>query len=681
MEKTPNSERLYRIQMSLKRNKVNQRRKRAEVKRIQKTYEAQVQTYIYQLYVSALHIWEHINNTDDVSSETYLQNIKPQPTESEINEEISSTLAKIKDNPKQFIDSLSSTTHLERDDFIFLLSLFNFFWSKESIDLFLRFVTQVEGIIETGLSQCFLVFPCVQIYFISALKPVFENFGGSDDNLQFLLDSLLKYSSLIPSYLKDYIQMNQNKSALLCNSFLKPFIEHFTLFGISDPELYLFCSKELSSLLSQIEQYFNTTESQTFVEKLISNSKSIIVTPQETKLFEIYSHYTPTTLIDSSTLPKFGVPQTKSPLSYIPLSSTVPTTATSDSQRNAPTLTYYARKFLLETEIIHLEKEFPNAYEYFRQLIDLSSMDISIELESTFDQLVILLNSSHATINNICKMIEDELKVEEENQSEDPLIEIASYSSQFSYLNRIIEFNKLIAENSENETNFIMIQKALPNFLVENPPPENPYETKNFVEYFTNALNALQKINPNIKMNVTTNKNLHSLLVHQLRISQWINENKEIQEEERKMHKFLDEKRDELIDCHHLDFLEKYKINPQKKLKYFFEEFDKAFKCKMLFVRLDHIHAAYDVLTGLLQEAGIGEIGADQIVPFAILATVYANPEELTSTYVFLSRFVEPLLLVNSVVPHSHEYSLIQFLSSYQFLKEKLEEEEKKENN
>jgi hypothetical protein len=138
---------------------------------------------------------------------------------------------------------------------------------------------------------------------------------------------------------------------------------------------------------------------------------------------------------------------------------------------------------------------------------------------------------------------------------------------------------------------------------------------------------------------------------------------------------FLTDYKGALIDCHQQAFLQIYKENPAK-LELFFKEFRKGFDTQMPFSRIAHIHCAYQILSGLLQMQGIGEIGADQLVPFAIVATVSANPLGLASTSEFLTQFVEPLAACGSPVDHQQEYTVIQFMSTCQFLFDKMAEAE-----
>jgi hypothetical protein len=96
----------------------------------------------------------------------------------------------------------------------------------------------------------------------------------------------------------------------------------------------------------------------------------------------------------------------------------------------------------------------------------------------------------------------------------------------------------------------------------------------------------------------------------------------------------------------------------------------------MPFARIAHIHSAYQVLPGLLSMQGIDEVGADQLVPFSILATVYVNPLGLAATFTFFSQFIEPLSGFRSPISHQEEYSVVHFMSTYHYLTERMEEDQ-----
>lgn len=671
MEDLPINEKLYMLQLQLKRNRETKEQKKIELEEILGSYESQIRTLIYQLYKTANLIWAQVNSKAALmNGALFAEKKEPEFQKSADYNNITRKLNMIRENPKVFSDLTRDGYEFQKNDFMFILSVFNFCWSKESIDQFLDFISNLNDELKAKMSLCFLVSPCVQIFFISALKPIFETLNNGVGCAE-VLESLKKYSALIPDYLKTYINNFRNKSKFFYNSFLKLIIDNFVVFGISEPELYLYSKDKLEELKNELENYFGSENSNEFIESLLSSS-SICVIPKESKLIDIHPKYYPTTLVDSDTFSKYGINTDSGKLFFVPTVTILPSSNYSEPTTNKNSLSYYTRQFLMEAEIIQIETDSNSPIEWFQNLTDLSSFSVNSKLESIFGHLIEYLNDN-TTMDTIYKIVENELIIENKSQSEDPLKDISSYCSQLSYLNKILELEKSISNYSSNFLNFITIDNVIKNFFSTNIPPKDILESNVFIDYFQKALNYLNNTVPSLENDVITNRNLHSLLTQKCDIINWLNEDHEIKEEEEKLHKFLSEKKNLLIEYHQFSFLEIYKKEPEK-LKFFFEEFNKAFNCNMLFVRISHIHSAYEILSGLLQIQGMNEIGADQIVPFAILATVYANPKGLSSTYTFLLRYVEPLISSNSVIYHSQEYSLIQFLSTYQFLHTKMKE-------
>ena len=137
--------------------------------------------------------------------------------------------------------------------------------------------------------------------------------------------------------------------------------------------------------------------------------------------------------------------------------------------------------------------------------------------------------------------------------------------------------------------------------------------------------------------------------------------------------KIIHDESDYFISFNHQPFLDVY-CKDTSKLKLFFEEFDIAFKCKQPFEKIYHIHSSFQVLTCLLTLQGIGDIGADQIHQFSAIAMVFSNPFGLASTNEFLSKYISPLLTMYSHLDHAEEYSVVQFLSTFKLIIERMKE-------
>jgi hypothetical protein len=217
-----------------------------------------------------------------------------------------------------------------------------------------------------------------------------------------------------------------------------------------------------------------------------------------------------------------------------------------------------------------------------------------------------------------------------------------------------------VSTNARIYVNFLKVERFVRTLTIDRSSP--------FVDQYSAACQGLPDVVP--QPDYLVYRSLFSFVALSVQLELRVNNR------DQDLHDFLSGYRTALIDCHQQTFLQVYKDNPQK-LELFFEEFESGFDTQMPFLRITHIHCAYQILSGLLQMQGIGEIGADQLVPFAIVATVSANPLGLASTSEFLTQFVEPLAVCGSPVDHQQEYTVIQFMSTCQFLFEKMDEAEK----
>jgi hypothetical protein len=258
----------------------------------------------------------------------------------------------------------------------------------------------------------------------------------------------------------------------------------------------------------------------------------------------------------------------------------------------------------------------------------------------------------------VLQLLEAELDEDAQNATEDPLREMAAYSSQFSYIKRLTELVSQISENAKIYINFLKIQTFAEGI---------PKSDESFVTVYTAACEALPSVIP--QPDFLSYQSLFSIIAQRTGLELALSERDAQLQEFLRVHKAA------LIESQHQPYLQVYRDNPRK-LSLFMDEFARTFGTQMPFVRISHIHCAYQILSGLLQMQGIGDIGADQLVPFAILATVSANPPGLASTADFLATYVEPLSSCGSPVDHQQEYSVIQFMSTCKFLFDKMKEAE-----
>ncbi|OHT15331.1 hypothetical protein TRFO_42592 [Tritrichomonas foetus] len=375
-------------------------------------------------------------------------------------------------------------------------------------------------------------------------------------------------------------------------------------------------------------------------------------------------------------------------------------------------------RILINTDLIHVEKPVKNAYEYLETLADLTFLNENPIIEGDLDKLFNLFSQSPMTIEQFCEMIENEIKYENNNFDVDPLQNIAGYSAQFAQINKISEIVDEQINSAYCTSNYFIILEFLEKYILENPPPEDISESSIYVQYYDKAfaamlnenynqqnqihqkqlnqqeqsgqailksvdqleklgqLNEINLLNQNvqiIKPDFVTHRNFLSILVAKLDLMNKIKSDENVINKNNSSYEFMTKYKKELIDYNPHEFLTIYKKEPER-LNCFLEEFKLAFSTEIPFIMIDHIHNAYNTLVGLLQMQGMDEIGADQIVPFAMLGTAYANPDNLAIAAEFFSRFVEPLVTQYQIFDHAKEYSMIQFLSTFQFLQKKMED-------
>lgn len=844
-------DKLFQLQLRLKQNKVNQQRKRDEVKRLCQSYENQVYHLLYLLYNFSNHTWHQLNeqknyfvsntesNVKQKENNTYSDiflNISEIPTEPESklknngNTSFSDELSQLSADLKTFVNSnindsqSDSSFNFPIETFLLILTLFNFFWSRESSDLFTNFVKELEPNDSLKFIKCLIIHPSIQMFFITALKPIFYQISNSNEsqNLdlkQALLDSLIEFSPLIPSFLKtifaELTMPSEEKPKVFYELFLHNFLMNFSAFGIFHSEILLFHKDQINSLIDSLNEYFQKNDNpnkdqispEKFLESLFSSSQSICVIPNEERLMNVSKGYCPATLVDKRSLeyvrhhskskqqkdsPLKQIPL--SPIFYVPhspvqqnLSTHLTSRFTTDSAVNI------ASRILLKSDLIHIEdtekkttndtetnqkdkkenkneneNEIPVFYtessamkpfEYFEKIVDLSFSRVADpQVEVDLDKLESLVQEM--SLEELCQLIETELSMIEissnnaagddstfnnfdqdddivstltsATSANDPLQRISLYSTQFSLINKICSFLNSQITSSVDAANFLLVNKFVSNYVEKVHPPKDICKSNQFYSYYETAFNEMMNFNSqidgvnlnnmssvstdnlklnaqanvnnnpriaissvdlthsdrsrkwsNVQPNFVTHRNFHSCLCFKLDLFNRIKTEKEVIDEANNMKNFLIENRDKLIDCRQHKFLEIF-VNEPQRLKYFNDEFMIAFSTNMPFVRIEHIHQAYQSLIGLLQIQGMNEIGADQVTPFAMTATVIlmtsVNSDfvnELTYTYKYFSRYIEPFISNYNVLNHSEEYSLIQFLSNYQYLLQTMNEMKK----
>ena len=677
------AELLYNLQMLIKKDYVNHQKKVEEVQRLCCSYNKQIQSYMYSQYVSGIHIWTVLNS----ENKKIASNIPPEPTKINTNPDLMKCLWNLRKDPSKLIEMYGKQDKLTLNGFLMTLSLFSFCWSEEEADSVALFISQLPDDKSAELfCQCLLVHPLIQNYFILALKPVFKslqkkkNERNPKKNAHYLklklIKSLKKLSPILPEFFKFILKNTSGNRSLFYNVFLKNFIDYHLLFGIGEPDADICAKDDLSMLINSLSRYFDNEKSDELLEKICSNEQNsiICILPSEKKIQDIDVNYQSLTLLESRWLCEVD-PSLRviAKLCFVPLSySKIPESGSFINEKLS--LPQIIHKFLIKADLVKLQEKFPNVIDYFQKLADLSSEFGDPELEKDIESMY---NSSDdiskLTMEGICKSIEEEFLNKEKDNKQNPLKEISSYSSQYSYINMLKELVLNLPKNHENMVDFNTIVSLIQKYMSD---PQNKIPTKEevysnpstFVTLFKQINQKISTDNSLLGNSSKNTKNIHLILIHHYNILQHLKN--ELSEKDKKISQILSDKRDILLDTSQNDFLKTYEKNPEK-LNLFINEFIGGLNIEMPLACVSHINKAYLVLVELLQLQKIDEVGADQIVPFALYATVLSNPQTIFSTFKYISSYVQT---IPGLLDPPEEYSMTQFSSTYHYLEEKMEQ-------
>ncbi|OHT09681.1 hypothetical protein TRFO_21288 [Tritrichomonas foetus] len=684
MSVTP-TQRLFNLHLQIKKSIVNNQRNIEEVKRLRLTFEKQIRDLIVSLYQSSKAIYQfRYNPVDSINKEQVASGEEVATVDaSNIVQRVMHYVEQSQGKLREIISKsvAANQNHLSHGAFQLILTTFHYLWSQEQISAFSNFIKRLDPSLREHVYVCFLVQPLTQIYFENCLQPVFAQIQGkSTSELQeILIQKMQEYAPLFPEYLREiFVEAgSQNNSQIFWKSFLRPFLTLSSLFGLTHPEFSLYCEVQYNQLLESLDNYFASPESNEIIHKIVTCQESLSLLPSEALLTQVDPMYNTSTLIDATAVFEatesfVEKPNISAKVSYITVAK--PSGSSSNAKVTELTLNDRIKNFLSLTRLVKLETEQKTIADYLRQLADFSSTDGDGDIERALDSLVSAL-PPETTLDQLCQSLEEQLNSETAN---DTLLCLSEYSSQNLYLSKLKDVIESISKNSLNYIEFTKTHKMLKTIFEDpqTPPPSADSVMKSpklFVDYVSKCCDSMMNLDPSMKPSFLSYRNICSIILHDLGILKMYSEREDLKKLDETVHSFMSDEADNLLAFHQLSFLDIYRED-RTRLKMFFEEFEIAFKCQQPFEKISHIHSAYQVLTGLLTLQGIGEIGADQIVPFAMVATVYSNPVGLASTSDFLSNYISPLLSIVSPLDHAEEYSVIQFLSTFQFVTDKIKE-------
>ena len=631
---------LYQLQLRLKKNAVNKTRKKEEIIGLKKKFNEEIQKYQISLYNSSSQIWEFLNNNVNNHSNIKINQPIKQAEIIKDNQKITKDLFQTRNSLQEFLSKNITNGHLDKKSFLFLLSAFNYCWCEESTQVLVSKILSISKEYQKVLIQCLVPNPSIQVYFVTVFREVFNEFEYKTvkELLEITLEKLRKYSSLIPLSL----QIILSSASYLFIDLMTPFIKFFSLFGICDPTITLFYPQKKEELISSLNQYFLDDDGVFYLESL-TRTTPICVVPTEMCIRDIDINYIPYTFLTPD------IYDVQKPC-FIPLSISYSNNSYQNQQKHSFATTVI--NLLLDCELICLEKEDSPPLECFNELVSLTSFLGDPLLEQSLEEIEnYLKENQNLTIQEICDIVNAEIDKEENSEEQNPILSIAKYTKQSALIQKLTEKNDNIYQNAQNLLHFYQLKNELDNETL----PDDSF------------INIFLKLKDEKQCNSTNQlANLFSIL---LKKTNYL-ESKDYKEEDQNLHTFLDNNKEKILTHISQDYLEQYKEDPSL-LSLFFDEFELAFKTKLPLSQIEHIDNSYAILIGLLKEQGITDIGADQIVPFAILATVLCNPIGLASTKNIFCEILQPLINNNSSpISSGQQYSFIQFISTLQFIEE-----------
>jgi hypothetical protein len=656
------AERLYKVHLLLKKEAVSNNRKLCELRRLRQYFATQVSELMLAIHDASICLWTIMNTKPhavmrDLFSRKYTASPGP------VDPRICEALAKLRSDPTDYLQrNCSDGGMLSLNSFVCVLSLFNFIWSREWSEQFAQLIIRSPANVVPKLCDCLLVHPLTQVFFRSALTGAFEVLRGkpSSEATKLILTSLVRSSPLLPPFIRRVLQRSGQHppGALFHRCFLRKALEYFYIFGVAHPEMKLYIGPELDRLLVDLGDFFDSDEGSVFVTKeLLGDSAMVCIEPSEAALGNISSDYGPTTCVDAGVLRDISgdVRLRDTEVLFVPVASAY----TSRKEESPPVdnLTRIVSRFLVNAELVKLTTNYKTAVEYFEALAEMTAPFGDPKLRADLDKLHEILRSSPTTLGEILDVIERRLSDHASDWNEDPLAEIADYSPRAAYLAKLAKFVQEIQKNALEWIEFNSITES-----VDELQGKTVQTSAEFVSYFVQVHDHVSE-RLAYTLTFSTRRSLFSILMHKTGIFESIKMRMELMHSDDNVLRFLKDRKAELIDEEHQPFLEPYLQNPEK-LGMFLTHYNMAFATDWPFARLEHLHTAYQILAWLLQLQGLAEIGSDQIVPFALMATVYAAPPQLPTTQAVFAELIEPLISIASPLDHAMEYSLTQFLST-----------------
>jgi hypothetical protein len=663
------TDRLYEIQKELKSRKALRYRKSAEATRLCESFTNQVSEFMGSLYSCAFSIWHVLNLPPNVFLRELISR-KIEPAIPPSVEQIANLLMQYRSSPLELLAKFPNEgSSFALAEFFGVLALFNYGWSAEAADHFVRIVAQCDPPLIPKICECLLVHPLVQIYFREALSPVFQKLATGTSQLQTAQANLKASAPLLPDFLRRILTSCPDPVAVFYGVFLKRFLQYYALFGIGHPEISYLLEKEVHILGLELQRFFTGKDGRRFVEEIASGGLPVCLEPSEAFLLRISPGYQPATAIDKRRVRDLLGLDVSSDrdVFLVPLTSTAQPPARNAGTDMGDSVASAARRVLTASKLVRLRGTFGSAFGYFDEIAALSAAAGDVALDQELANLYGHIESNPAPIETICDVLESDLRYKAATKDRDQLVSIAEYSPQFRY---IAKLQAIAAEIPKNALQIIEFSATCQ--VVDEIFEGAKITPANLIAKFPAAVERLAA-HLNYSLTFTAYRSLFSVLAKRTELIESFRERADLKAADARCVAFLSAHREEIFAQEQQGFLQPYKEDTAR-LAQFVSEFQIASATELPFDQLEHIHVGYQILASLLQMQGIGEVGGDQIVPLAMLATVFANPPNLASMHAMFSEYIRPLVETTSPIDHPLEYSLTQFLSTFEYIMAKMKE-------
>lgn len=644
-------ERLFRLQLRLKQDSVNGRRRQEEAGRLRSEAVDQVREALREYREGAVAVWMVVNGKEgSVGEQAEVRMDAP--------EALGRLVSTILQDPSPLVLQIADAgEHLPFDRFMFVLGVFSFNWSRERAGAFVDFLAMVGPKHLGAFMEVLVVQPNVQVFFGAALKPLFDELPKIERAplRDLVLGGLDECAGLIPAFLKRAIRLGDHRGRLFWNVFLHTFLVFFPIFGFAPSEFTVFFEDELRDLVRELGEFFEGAEGDGFLERVFERDE-ICVLPTESALRAIVGDIPLETIVteDETYLVQIRTEGNMDPDGNAQ--------GEGEGEERKESVVDAVREFLLNAKLIRLDRTESKAILCFQRLAALSSVTGDAGVEAPLEKIDGFLRQNQIGLGDLCEMVERGLGDEEGTGKHDLLKEMAGYSGQKLCLERLIKRAKSIRGSCLSYANFGIVKREMEGM------DEIPSD---FWSAFEMAMERFPR-NPEVKVHI------HPLLIQRMRVGERFLEDEELKEEDERMYEFLEKEGVKWVEEKTRKMLEPFERDGGK-LALIREELRRGFGMKYPMSVLEHVHRAYQMLSPLLRLEGEEEVGADQLLPFVIYVTGGVKPRRLVSYGRLVREVYVPRNPSLNVLGSGLDYDKVNFLTAIEDLVSRREEWEKRE--